>query len=76
MFVSQGIVRKKARLEKNEKLSAAERQEEISGLTMDGCPIEVRSVSDAYNFERIRIENRIRTLLWIRQFFSVTINDP
>jgi len=36
----QGIVRKKARLEKNEKLSAAERQEEISGLTMDGCPIE------------------------------------
>jgi len=36
----QGIVRKKQKLEKNEKLSAAERREELSKLTMDGCPIE------------------------------------
>jgi len=36
----QGIVRKKIKLETNEKMSAAERREEISKLTMDGCPIE------------------------------------
>jgi len=36
----QGIVRKKAKLESNEKLSAMERHERISCLTMDGCPIE------------------------------------
>jgi E3 ubiquitin-protein ligase TRIP12 len=36
----QGIVVKKQKLEKDEKLSLAERREEISQLTMDGCPIE------------------------------------
>ncbi len=33
-------MRKKAKLESNEKLSAMERHERISCLTMDGCPIE------------------------------------
>ena len=33
-------MRKKAKLESNEKLSAIERHERISCLTMDGCPIE------------------------------------
>merc|ERR1719410_2827726 len=36
----QGIVHKKARLEADRALSASERQEQISQLTMDGCPVE------------------------------------
>jgi len=36
----QGIVRKKAKVENNEKLSAVERRQEIQNLTMDGCPVE------------------------------------
>ncbi|XP_023345840.1 E3 ubiquitin-protein ligase TRIP12 [Eurytemora carolleeae] len=36
----QGIVAKKQKLENDEKLTVAERKEEISQLTMDGCPIE------------------------------------
>jgi E3 ubiquitin-protein ligase TRIP12 len=38
--ILQGIVRKKAKLENNDKLTALERHERISSLTMDGCPIE------------------------------------
>jgi len=36
----QGIIHKKAGLESDTKLTAAERQDQISQLTMDGCPIE------------------------------------
>jgi len=36
----QGIVHKKARLEADRALSPSERQEQISQLTMDGCPVE------------------------------------
>jgi len=36
----QGIVHKKARLEADRALTALERQEQISALTMDGCPVE------------------------------------
>ena len=34
------IVRKKRKLEEDQKLSPGERQERINNLTMDGCPIE------------------------------------
>ena len=36
----EGIVRKKRRLEEDEKITSVERQTQIKGLTMDGCPIE------------------------------------
>lgn len=36
----EGIVRKKRRLEEDDKITAAERQNKIKGLTMDGCPVE------------------------------------
>lgn len=36
----EGIVRKKRRLEEDDKISPNERQAQMKGLTMDGCPIE------------------------------------
>ncbi len=36
----EGIVRKKRRLEEDDKMSPSERQSKIKGLTMDGCPVE------------------------------------
>ena len=36
----EGIVRKKRKLEEDEKITPGERQNQIKGLTMDGCPIE------------------------------------
>merc|ERR1711915_338250 len=36
----QGIVHKKLKLDNDRALSATERQDQISQLTMDGCPVE------------------------------------
>jgi len=36
----QGIVHKKQKLEKDPKLSATEKRDQMKQLTMDGCPIE------------------------------------
>jgi E3 ubiquitin-protein ligase TRIP12 len=36
----QGIVHKKQKLEKDPKLSATEKRDQLKLLTMDGCPIE------------------------------------
>ena len=38
--MSQGIVHKKQKLEKDPKLSATEKRDQLKQLTMDGCPIE------------------------------------
>ena len=36
----EGIVRKKRRLEEDDKITDSERQLKIRNLTMDGCPVE------------------------------------
>jgi hypothetical protein len=40
MACVQGIVHKKQKLEKDTKMSATEKRDQMKQLTMDGCPIE------------------------------------